>query len=192
MKKGNLFILSGPSGVGKTAVANRLKKIIPELRRVITTTTRKPRQVEKNGRDYNFVTEDHFQKKIDEGDFLEWANVHGHRYGTPKSEVKRMLNDGNQILLIIDVQGSVQIKKTMPDAHLIFVEPESIEQLKKHLLKRPTITPEDLKLRLENAQKEIGLKDFYDFRVVSEEGKLQESAQNIADIITSIRTAPIE
>ena len=184
--KGHLIVLSGPSGVGKNAVEMRLRKILPSLERVVTYTTRKARPNEKNGIDYHFTTKQHLQDMIDSGEMLEWAVVHDQLYGVNRKDVERMIDEGKILLMIIDVQGAVTVKTKLDDAHLIFLEPESISQLKKHLAKRKKMTDADLKLRLANAEKEMAMRDFYDFAVVNKEGKLDETADQVAKIIKQI------
>jgi len=183
---GNLFVLSGPSGVGKNAVERRLKKLMPELKRVLTTTTREPRKNEEQGIHYNFVTKKHFQDMIDQGDFLEWAVVHDHMYGSPKSAVEKALKEGKQLLMIIDVQGAINVKQSLPEAHLIFLEPESIDQIESRLRRRPDMVESDLKLRLQTAKKELAMRDFYDYSIVNKDGQLKTTAKEVAAIIGKI------
>ena len=184
--KGNLFILSGPSGVGKNAVEKRLRKQLPDLHRLITTTTRPQRKNERDGVDYNFVTKHHFQERIDAGDFLEWAIVHDQMYGSPKQAAHDVMEEGKNILLIIDVQGALNVKQSMPEAHLIFLEPESLDQIKRRISKRPTIDEAELKIRMKSAEKELALRDFYDYSVLNKEGKLKDTVKQVAKIIRSI------
>lgn len=181
--KGHLFILSGPSGVGKNAVEQKLKNLIPDLKRVMTTTTREPRAQEKQGVHYNFVTKDHFQQMVEEGAFLEWAVVHDHLYGSPRAEVEKSLSEGKQLLMIIDVQGAVHVKQKLPEAILLFIEPESIEQLEERIKRRSSVDATDLELRLTAAKKEMALRDFYDYTIVNKEGELDQTAKEVAGII---------
>lgn len=184
--KGNLFVLSGPSGVGKNAVEQQLKKVMPELTRVLTTTTREPRKHEQQGVHYNFVTKKHFQDMIDKGAFLEWAVVHDHMYGSPKEDVQKLLQEGKQVLMIIDVQGAINVKQSMPEAHLIFLEPESLDQIEARIRRRPNLVEADVKLRLENAKKELALRDYYDYSIINKEGKLAQTAEEVAQIMREI------
>lgn len=186
MNKGHLFILSGPSGVGKSTVAKELRRILPELKRIVTYTTRDPRPQEKNGIHYNFVTAQQFKNMIDEHAFLEWAVVHDKMYGTPKDSVKEHLDKGDHVLLIVDVQGGEQIKENAEDCHMIFLEPQSEEQLAKRLKKRKNIDEADFELRMMNAKKELAMRDFYDYRVINEEGDVKGTALKIADIVKEV------
>lgn len=183
--KGHLFILSGPSGVGKNAVEKLLRKQLPDLHRLVTTTTRPRRSNEQDGVDYNFVTKHHFQEMIDAGAFLEWAVVHDHLYGSPKQAAHDVLEKGKNILLIIDVQGAINIKQTMPEAQLIFLEPESLEQIRQRIANRPNIDEAELEIRLKSAEKELALRDYYDYSVLNKEGKLRVTAEEVAKIIRS-------
>lgn len=181
--KGHLFILSGPSGVGKTVAAQQLLERIPDLERVITFTTRPPRPVEENGVDYHFVDEATFQKMIDEDAFLEWALVHGHRYGTPKHHILQKLAEGRQLLMVIDVQGAMTVRSKLPEFHLIFLQPEVPEDLLHRLQTRKAMTEEEKQLRLANATKEMGYKEQYDFVVTNKEGRLEEAVAELEQIV---------
>lgn len=183
--KGNLFILSGPSGVGKNAVERKLKGLVTNLHRVLTTTTREPRPQEQHGVDYNFITKQSFKALIEQDAFFEWAVVHDNFYGSLKKHVVDDLEAGKQLLMIIDVQGAIEIKKSYPEAHLLFLEPESLEQLQERIARRADMSEADLALRLENAQKELALRDFYDYSIVNKEGKLDQTASEVAQIINS-------
>lgn len=181
--KGHLFILSGPSGVGKTVAAQQLLERIPELERVITFTTRPPRPGEENGVDYHFVDEATFQKMIDEDAFLEWALVHGHRYGTPKHHILQKLAEGRQLLMVIDVQGAMNVRSKLPEFHLIFLQPEVPEDLLHRLQTRKAMTEEEKQLRLANATREMGYKEQYDFVVTNKEGRLEEAVAELEQIV---------
>ena len=152
MRGGFVYILSAPSGAGKTTVGNLLLKEIPFLERVVTATTRSPRPGEKDGVDYYFLSEEEFIAKIERQEFLEWAKVYRYYYGTPKREVERILSQGKDALLIIDVQGAFQVKRQLPNAVSIFLLPPSLEELRKRLTLRGE---KELKERLEWAKREI-------------------------------------
>lgn len=128
-RKGILFILSGPSGAGKGTLRERLFRMLDGLSFSVSCTTRAPRPGETDGVDYRFVAEEEFLRRRDAGDFLEWAGVHGHFYGTLTADVKKALDDGRDILLEIDVQGALQVKKKIPGAVTIFVAPPSMKAL---------------------------------------------------------------
>jgi len=131
-----LFVVSGPSGAGKSSLCGALLKDCPQLRLSISCTTRAPRPGEQDGREYHFLDVESFEKQMDSGAFLEWANVHGHFYGTRQSDVLEVLKQGNDVLLEIDWQGAAQVAKKMPDVVRIFILPPSIESLKERLMAR--------------------------------------------------------
>ena len=182
LSKGFVYILSAPSGTGKTTVGNLLLKEIPFLERVITATTRQPREGEKHGVDYYFISEEEFKRKIEEGFFLEWAKVYKYYYGSPKSEVERILKSGKDALLIIDVQGALKVKKVLPNAVSIFLLPPSFEELKRRLLERGE---KEWKTRLEWAKKEIPCAGTFDYLVVND--LLEKAVEEIKAIILSNR-----
>ncbi len=182
--KGELFILSSPAGGGKTTISEILIKELPNLKRVITCTTRKPRPDEKDGVDYYFLTKEEFERRIKKGEFLEYAVVHGNYYGTPKKEVEEELNKGYDLLLVIDVQGMRQIKKNRKEVVTIFLLPPSIEELIKRMEKRGD-SEEDIKRRMETAKKEIPAWKEYDFVVIND--KIHKAKEDIKYIILSQR-----
>ncbi len=182
--KGELFILSSPAGGGKTTIASLLIKEVPNLKRVITCTTRKPRKGERDGVDYYFLTKEEFEKRIKEGSFLEYAVVHGNYYGTPKEEVEKELSKGFDLLLIIDVQGMLQIKSKKSDVVSIFLLPPSLEELVSRMRKRGDL-PEDIEKRLETAKKEIPQYRKYDYVVIND--VLEKAKDNVKCIILTHR-----
>lgn len=187
---GQLFVISGPSGVGKTTVETRLRERMPKLGKVITCTTRQPRPHERDGVHYHFFTKRHFQEQIEEGAFLEWAIVHTNLYGTPKQSVLDMLKAGQHVVLVIDVQGAMRIKEQLPhDAHLIFIEPDNMRNLSKHLSLRKQTPKEEVLIRLENAKQEMAYRDQYDYVVVNREGHINDTVQTIAKIIQNAAKA---
>lgn len=186
MKKGNLFVISGPSGVGKNTVQYKLLKLIPDLNEVITYTTRAPRGSEKHGRDYQFVNEKKFRQMIDENKFLEWAKVHGHYYGTSKTDIVNALRSGQQLLINIDVQGALQIKKLIDNCHLFFLMPENKDQLRRHLLQRGDLKAEEIELRLKNSDQEIEMSKKYDYVFTNIEGKIDDLTEAISGQIKEI------
>ncbi len=182
MPKGFVYILSAPSGTGKTTVGNFLLKEVPFLERVITATTRLPREGEKDGIDYYFLKEEDFLKKINENFFLEWAKVYRYYYGTPKSEVERILSRGKDALLIIDVQGAFEVKRKLPNAVSIFLLPPSLEELKRRLTQRGE---KELTERLTWAKRELPCAKFFDYVVVND--KLEEAVSEIKSIMVANR-----
>lgn len=169
MRKGNLFVISGPSGAGKgTLVASLLKKM-PDVWVSVSATTRSPRPGEVDGVNYYFLDNAEFDAIIAEGGFLEWASVHDNKYGTLRSKVEERIAQGKQVILEIDVQGAMLVRKAMPEAHLIFIEPPSMEELEKRLRGRAT-EPEDVIIkRLKNAKVELSYKMEYDIQLVNDD-----------------------
>ena len=148
-EKGRLFIISGPSGVGKgTIVSELLRRLGDSLELSVSATTREPREGEVDGRSYYFLTEDEFLKRVDNGGFLEHASVHGHYYGTPRPPVEEKLERGQDVILEIDVQGAMQVKENISDGVFIFILPPSISELRKRLVRRGTESDQDLELRM--------------------------------------------
>ena len=182
MRGGFVYILSAPSGAGKTTVGNLLLKEIPHLERVITATTRSPREGEKHGIDYYFLSEGEFIRKIEKGEFLEWARIYKYYYGTPKSEVERILSQGKDALLIIDVQGAFQVKEKLPNAVSIFLLPPSFGELKKRLTLRGE---KEIEERLEWAKREIPCAKHFDYVVVND--VLEKAVEEIKSIMLSNR-----
>jgi len=131
-----LFVVSGPSGAGKSSLCTALLKDCPQLKLSVSCTTRAPRPGEQDGREYHFLDAVSFEEQIDSGAFLEWANVHGHFYGTRQSDVLAVLQQGDDVLLEIDWQGAAQVAKKMPDLMRIFILPPSVESLRERLMAR--------------------------------------------------------
>ena len=164
-----LFVVSGPSGAGKGTLLAKLRAERRDLGLTVSATTRSPRDGEKDGISYHFLSDAQFDAGIAAGDFLEWANVHGHKYGTPKSEVDNCLAAGQSVILEIDVQGALIVKQRFPEAVLIFIEPPSLEILEKRLRNRKTEDEASIMLRMANAAQELALAPQYDVRVVNDE-----------------------
>ena len=164
-----LFVISGPSGAGKGTLVSRVREQMPNLGLTVSATTRGPRAGEVDGVNYYFLTDDDFTARIEAGEFIEWARVHDHRYGTLASEVERNLATGQSLILEIDVQGALAVKERFPDAVLIFIEPPSLEVLRDRLIGRGSETPESLELRLHTAESEMRLRDRYDEVLVNDD-----------------------
>ena len=176
-----LFVVSGPSGAGKGTLVARVREQLPNLGLTVSATTRLPREGEIDGSSYYFLTPEEFDRRVEAGDFVEWAHVHGHCYGTLASEVERNLKQGSSLILEIDVQGALQVRDRMPEAVLIFIKPPSLEVLADRLVKRGTETDESLKLRLANAEQELALIDRY-YEVVVNDDLDQATADLLAII----------
>jgi guanylate kinase len=180
-----LVIISGPSGVGKDTIIDALRDRPrdPDYHYVVTCTTRGPRPGEVPGVSYQFLTRDDFVSRRDAGELLEWAQVHGHWYGTPRAEVAQALADGHDVILKIDVQGAQVVKERVPDALLVFIVPPSLEALFQRLRSRATETADELELRQRNAAIELARQGDYDRVVVNETGEVDRTAAEIEAII---------
>lgn len=176
-----LFVISGPSGAGKGTLVSRIREQHPALGLTVSATTREPRPGEVDGESYYFLSDDEFARRVDADEFVEWAEVHGHRYGTLLSEVTSNLDAGRSLILEIDVQGAFQVKKRFPDAILIFIMPPSLEVLAERLSARGTETEESLSLRLANAKAEIELAPRYDDVVVNDD--LDDATAELLQVI---------
>jgi len=167
--RARLFVISGPAGVGKGKLVKEVRKLNPALALTVSATTRAPRPGEEDGVAYHFLSDDEFSRLVDEGAFLEWAQVHDHRYGTLKSEVNRHLDEGASVILEIDVQGGASVKTIYPDVVRIFVLPPSWAVLEGRLRGRGTEDEHSLELRLANARREMEKADDYDVRIVNDD-----------------------
>ena len=166
---GLLFVLSGPSGVGKDALLARMKGRSPKLHFAVTATTRAPRPGEKDGQDYHFLSAARFMELIKNREMLEWARVYGHWYGVPKGEIRQGFARGQDVLVKVDVQGAATIKDLLAQAVLIFVTPPSLEVLRERLRARNSEAAAELELRLLTAQEEIKRLPLFDYVVVNDE-----------------------
>lgn len=181
MRKGLLILISGPSGTGKGTVCDLLRKNHPEISYSISATTRQPRPGEQDGVNYYFYDKEKFRQMIDAGELLEWAEVYGNYYGTPKQKVLDRLNAGEDILLEIDTQGALNVMKAVPEGLFIFLLPPSLEELANRLKGRGTETEESLQRRLGAAVDEIKLAHNYRYVVVND--KVEAAEKAIAGII---------
>jgi len=183
--QGQLFVVSAPSGVGKTTLIRAILPRRPDLMFSVSCTTRSPRAGEVPGRDYHFLGREEFENGIRSGRFLEWATVHGHYYGTDGDQIRRWREEGKDVLLDIDVQGARQVRCLCPDAHLIFILPPSLQVLEDRLKSRGTESPEQLKKRLAAARMEILQAPWYDFIVVND--MLEEGIADLEAILRACR-----
>jgi guanylate kinase len=182
---GTLFVISAPSGAGKTTLCKELLKRIPGLRLSVSYTTRLPRKGEINNVHYTFISERKFRNMIDKGEFAEWAMVHGNLYGTSMKRLKKLNKEGYDIIFDIDVHGAEQLKRNYDNAVYIFILPPSITALKKRLVNRRTESKDTLANRLDNAKAEMGCYGNYNYVVIND--KLEKAYRDIESIIISTR-----
>ncbi len=169
MRKGNLFVISGPSGVGKGTLVACLLHEIPDTWESISATTRNPREGDVEGKNYYFKTEEEFKLLIANGELLEWAEYSGYLYGTPRKSVEEQMAANKQVVLEIDVQGALQVRAKLPEAHLVFIEPPSMEVLESRLRGRGTEDEPTIQKRLAQAVNELAHKEEYDYRIVNDD-----------------------
>lgn len=182
--KGHLIIVSGPSGAGKGTVLSKALAGIDNLSYSVSCTTRKPREGDVNGREYWFMDDGAFREMIKEGRFLEYAEVHGHMYGTRKDIVERALDKGD-VILEIDVQGALQVKRLMPDAVTVFIMPPDEAELERRLRSRGTEDEEQIELRLADAVKEMKFAPRYDWVIVNDDA--DAAAIEFKDVVAKYR-----
>ncbi|HTB23499.1 MAG TPA: guanylate kinase [bacterium] len=180
-----LLVLSAPSGGGKTTVCELLLKRLPWLKRCVTATTRTPRPGERNGRDYWFLSEAEFKRRVAEGGFFEYAQVHGNYYGTPAREVGDALKKGRSLVLVIDVQGGAAVKGRRKDSVLVFLAPPSMAELRRRLAKRGTESPSGLRRRLREAARECAAAAQYDYLIINDD--LDETVEDVAQVCLAAR-----
>lgn len=183
--EGLLFVISAPSGVGKTTLIRSVRAERPELRFSVSCTTRPPRSEEIPGKDYHFLSREEFLEGIQRNRFLEWAQVHDQYYGTDGEQIQRWLRAGDDVLLDIDVQGACQIRCTYPHAFMIFILPPSLEVLRERLEKRGTESPEQIAGRLTAARRELREAPWYDYIIVND--VLEEAVADLNAVLRSCR-----
>lgn len=183
MNKGILIVLSGPSGCGKDTVLSQLIDSNEDIKVSVSMTTRKPRGLEVDGKDYYFVTREYFEKKIAEGSMLEYAEYNGNYYGTPKAPVDEMLNSGINVVLEIEVQGAAKIRQLYPDAVTVFLLPPSLATLEKRLRERGTEDEETLSHRLYIGEQEILRASEFDYYVIND--KIRDALTDFETIISA-------
>lgn len=184
---GRLFVLSGPSGVGKDALVARLLEKVPRLRRVVTAVTRAPRPSEIPGVDYHFLTRDGFMREVERGGLLEWAEYVGSPRGTPRFGVVDVLRDGDDALLKIELDGARKVKAALPEAIAILLVPPDMTTLERRVNRRGDVPAEEVDRRMARARVELAAADEYDYRVVNHEGRLEDAVDEVAAIVTAER-----
>lgn len=189
MDNGLLVVISGPSGAGKGTICKRLKEDMKDLKVSVSATTRKPREGEVEGESYFFINKDEFISKINNDEFLEYACVYGNYYGTPKKEVFKQLEDGNDIILEIDIQGALQVKKNYPLGVFIFILPPSLKELKNRIEGRGTDSKEVILKRMQCAYDELNYAFEYDYVVLNDE--VDAAVKKIYSIINAEKNRAI-
>jgi guanylate kinase len=177
-----VFVITGPSGVGKGTLIRLLRERVPGLALSVSATTRAPRPGEEDGVDYHFLSDAEFARRVEAGEFVEWAEYSGRRYGTLRSELERHLAEGRPVVLEIEVQGARQVRRAMPEAVQIFIEPPDGEALKDRLVGRGTDDPDAIARRLAVAESELAAADEFQYRVVND--RLDEAVARLQEIVS--------
>ncbi|HEY5053601.1 MAG TPA: guanylate kinase [Solirubrobacterales bacterium] len=185
-----VFVITGPSGVGKGTLISMLLERLPDLELSISATTREPRAGEVDGRDYHFLTPEEFAKRIDAEDFLEFATYSGNRYGTLRSEVRRRLDGGHSVVLEIEVQGARQVRAAMRESVLVFIAPPDPMVLRQRLRDRGTDSAEAIDARLKVAESELAAKDEFAHQIVNDD--LDRAADELAAIVRAELGLPLD
>jgi guanylate kinase len=176
-----VFVITGPSGVGKGTLIRALREREPRLALSISATTRAPRPGERDGVDYFFLSKDEFARRVAAGDFVEHASYAGHCYGTLRSELERRAAEGRPVVLEIEVKGARQVREAMPDAVQVFIAPPSVDALRTRLVGRGTDDPDEVEARLETARRELEARDEFQHVVVND--RLEDAVQALVDIV---------
>ena len=179
--EGILIVVSGPSGVGKGSICRALQQRHADVCYAVSATTRQPRQGEQDGVAYYFISEKEFLRRRAAGEFLEWAENFGHYYGTLRSEVERLQQQGKNVILEIDTQGAMQIRSVCPSGVFVFILPPSLEELQRRISGRGSEPPEVQKVRLMHAQQEIEMAPMYDYQIVNDE--VERAADQLMAVI---------
>lgn len=181
--KGKLFIITGPSGVGKDTIIEGLRKAGLNFAWIVTTTTREPRAGESENKPYYFVSREKFEEMIKNNELFEYADVYGNYYGGTYGEVKQKLSENEVVFLKVDVAGAITVKSKIPEVFTIFIAPPSFETLKQRLVNRGTDSPDAIEKRLAQVKKEMKLAKNFDAVIVNKEGKLKETIEKIKKLI---------
>jgi len=184
-QKGRVFVISAPSGAGKTSIMRPFLERHPEYVFSVSATTRKRRPGEKEGVDYFYISEADFQKRIENKEFLEWERVYDYYYGTLRNFIEDTINAGKDIFIEVEVKGALSIKRKYPAAIMIFIDPPSLDELRKRLTKRKTEDAEEMAKRLERAKMELEQKAFFDVTIVNND--IEEATGNLEKYINQIK-----
>lgn len=184
---GMLMVVSGPAGVGKGTLVNLLLQENKDFHFSVSATTRSPRPGEEDGVAYHFLTDEQFDRLVAEDAFVEWKQVHLNRYGTLKSEVRKWMDIGENVVLDIDVQGAREVMKKFPECVTVFIIPESMTELRERLRARNTETPEAFERRMHNAVSELKERDKYDYIIVNKSGEMEKAMDDLRAIVQAER-----
>ncbi len=176
-------MIVGPAGVGKGTLVQHLRRRLPELSLAVSATTRTPRPGELDGEHYHFLTRDEFERRVGDGDFVEHAEYAGNRYGTLRSELEHRLEDGQSVLLEIELQGARQLRQTLPDAVSVFIAPPTKQALRARLMRRGTDSPEQIAARLQAAERELAAQPEFEHVVVNDQ--LEDAIRQLVTIVQS-------
>lgn len=182
---GNLYVVAAPSGAGKSSLVHALLAQDDRIRLSVSYTTRAPRGTEVNGRDYNFIDRAEFQRRIDAGEFLEWAEVHGNLYGTSRAWLQERMAEGVDVMLEIDWQGAAQVKRVFENTVSIFILPPSFEELQARLIRRADTAPEVIEQRLREARVELAQAKNFDFIIVNQD--FTRALRDLAQVVAAQR-----
>jgi guanylate kinase len=182
--RGRLIVVSGPSGAGKSTLIREALDAVPQLAYSVSATTRPPRPGEADGQHYIFLSREEFEKRIEEGHFLEWAEYSGNLYGTPVGRVEELLEKGRSVILEIELQGARKVREKRPDAVMVFVRAPSLEETRRRLEGRATETAEAMETRLATAAREVAAREEFDYEVVN--GEREEARKDMIEVMEKI------